>query len=92
MGSRAERGVVPAPSHHRSLSPSLPARPLWKTLCALQVCQPLLLPPLGRDLLLSGRLDRPRLLPAYVAACVRERMRAESWAEDQRLPCRRSRV
>lgn len=64
VGSGAEHGVAPAPSHHRPLSASLPARPLWQTLCALQVCQPLLLPPLQRDLLLSGRLDRPRLLPA----------------------------
>lgn len=64
VGSRADPGVVPAPSHHRPFPPSLPARPLWQALCALQVCQPLLLPPLGRDVLLPGRLDRPQLLPA----------------------------
>lgn len=64
VGSRADPGLVPAPSPHRPFPPSLPAWPLWQTLCALQVCQPLLLPPLGRDLLLPGRLDRPQLLPA----------------------------
>lgn len=38
---------------------SLPARSLWQTLRALQVQQPFFLPPIGWDLLLPGRLDRP---------------------------------
>lgn len=59
MEARVDLGVAPAPSHHEPLSPSLSAWPLWQTLCALQVCQPFLLPPFEWDLLLSGWLDRP---------------------------------
>lgn len=44
------------------LPEALPAWSLRQTLRALQVQQPLFLPPFGRDLLLSGRMDRPGLL------------------------------
>lgn len=50
--------LVKAPKSPGIRFPSLPAWSLWQTLCALQVQQPLFLPPFGRDLLLPGRLDR----------------------------------